>query len=260
MSLPIEQDDIYATLQYPVYFNIQPYVKHMTLSPFMLLHIITGSIAVIAGVLALIQKKGQKPHRLSGKVFVISMTIMALSGAYIAYLKPMMITLIAGFYTLHLVLTAYMVVKSPEKTCTQFDYYTPLSSCGLVCLSVYFGLQALNHENGTFQEFSHEPYFFFALLSAIVLIGDIRLLICKGLTHGHRLTRHVWRMCFALYLAIGSFFGQGAKALPETISQSVLIELPEPLILLIMTFWLLKTAIKSRKLVTIKNTCKTTSP
>lgn len=232
----------------------------MILSHFMLLHIITGSIAVIAGVLALIQRKGQSPHRLSGKFFVISMSIMALSGAYIAYLKPMMITLIAGFYTLHLVLTAYMIVKSPEKTCTQFDYYTPLSSGGLVCLSMYFGLQALNHENGTFQGFSHEPYAFFALLSAIALIGDIKLLICKGLTLGHRLARHIWRMCFALYLAIGSFFGQGAKILPEALSQSVLIEIPEPLILLIMIFWLLKTAIKSRKLITIKNTCKTTSP
>jgi len=225
----------------------------------MLLHIITGSIAVIAGLLALILKKGQKYHRLSGKVFVISMAIMALSGAYIAYIKPMMITLIAGVYTLHLVLTAYMVVKTPEKTCTQFDYYTPLSSCGLVCLSMYFGLQALNHENGTFQGFSHEPYFFFALLSAIALIGDIRLLICKGLTHGHRLARHIWRMCFALYLAIGSFFGQGAKALPETISQSVLIEAPEPLILLIMIFWLLKTAIKSRKFASTTTTSKSTT-
>ncbi|KAF7764449.1 hypothetical protein PCIT_b0453 [Pseudoalteromonas citrea] len=236
----------------------------MTLSPFMLLHIITGSIAVIAGLLALILKKGQKYHRLSGKVFVISMAIMALSGAYIAYLKPMMITLIAGFYTLHLVLTAYMVVKTPVKTHTQFDNYTPLSSCSLFCLSVYFGLQALNHASETFQGFSHEPYFFFALLSAIALIGDIRLLICKGLTHGHRLARHIWRMCFALYLAIGSFFGQGAKVLPETLSQSVLIEAPEPLILLAMIFWLLKTAMKSRKLASTittskSNTCKSTS-
>jgi uncharacterized membrane protein len=206
----------------------------------MLLHIIAGTIAVIAGALALTHKKGQQSHRLSGKIFVCTMAIMALSGAYIAILKPMMISLIAGFYTLHLVLTAYLVIKSPEQTCTQFDYFTPLLSCCLTCLSLHFGFEALNHNSGTFDGFSHEPYFFFALLSAVALIGDIRLLVFQGLKQNHRLARHIWRMCFALYLAVGSFFGQGGNALPENISQSVLIHLPEPFILLVMIFWLVQ--------------------
>ncbi|MBQ4848305.1 DUF2306 domain-containing protein [Pseudoalteromonas sp. MMG005] len=219
----------------------------MDMSPMMLIHIITGSIAVLSGVAALALKKGKKPHRNAGKIFVVSMTLMALTGGYIAYIKPMMITLIAGLFTLHLVLSAFLIVKSPPHAIKPLDYMLPFASAGLCVASAYFGYNALTSPIGHVDGFSHEPYFFFALLSLVALIGDIKLVINKGISNTQRMTRHIWRMSFALYIAIGSFFGQGAQALPDMITQTFLMHIPESLILLIMCFWLGKTWLNSRK-------------
>jgi hypothetical protein len=49
----------------------------------------------------------------------------------------------------------------------------------------------------------------FSLMASITLLaaaGDLRMLVRGGLFGAKRIARHLWRMCFGLFIASGSFF------------------------------------------------------
>ena len=59
---------------------------------------------------------------------------------------------------------------------------------------------------------------------------------------GPRLARHVWRMCFALFIAAGSFFSvreRVATILPEPLTTGPMRALPIVLLFGTMFYWLL---------------------
>jgi hypothetical protein len=58
---------------------------------------------------------------------------------------------------------------------------------------------------------------------------------------GRRLTRHLWRMCFALFIAAGSFFSiraRFARILPAPSTTGPMRALPIVLLFGVMFFWL----------------------
>jgi hypothetical protein len=58
---------------------------------------------------------------------------------------------------------------------------------------------------------------------------------------GPRLARHLWRMCFALFIAAGSFFSiraRVAKILPEPFTTAPMRALPILLLFGAMFYWL----------------------
>lgn len=206
----------------------------------LLVHIITGTIAIAAGITALFAKKGARLHRLSGKTFFVSMMIMASSGAIIAWFKPMMISVIAGVFTCYLVTTSLMAVKTPAGIKTKYDYYSAAVSFLIFIAGVFYGFEAMNAESGLKDGFSAEPYFFFAGLALISFGLDIKLLVQAGVKGKHRIARHLWRMCFALNIAVGSLLTQGGRALPQWMVESPLMAVAEDAILFIMLFWLIR--------------------
>jgi hypothetical protein len=77
-----------------------------------------------------------------------------------------------------------------------------------------------------------------ALLAAI---GDARIMRFGLPRGGPRLARHLWRMCFALFIAAGSFFSireRVAKILPEPFTTGPMRALPILLLFGTMFFWL----------------------
>ena len=71
-------------------------------------------------------------------------------------------------------------------------------------------------------------------------VGDLRVFWSGPLRGRPRLKRHLWRMCFALFIAAGSFFSS-ARALPSTsepfLSAPMRI-LPILLVFVAMFYWL----------------------
>jgi hypothetical protein len=83
--------------------------------------------------------------------------------------------------------------------------------------------------------------FFLATVMTLAAIGDIRVLRSGGLRGGPRLARHLWRMCFALFIAAGSFFSiqeRVAKVLPEPFTTGPMRALPILLLFGAMFYWL----------------------
>jgi uncharacterized membrane protein len=223
----------------------------MTYSPLLIVHICGGIAAILSGYLSLLVRKGSRLHRISGDVFVISMLFMAGGGAYIALVKSQPMNVLAGVFTFYLVTTAWLTVKRKANE-------TGLAERGLMLLAVaagagasFLGWRAAN----VLAKPGHAPaamYVVFASIALISVIGDSRMLIRGGVSGGQRLARHLWRMCFALFVAAGSFFlgmstdpvlrrnGLRATLFTEAVRQTHLPAVPVFLVLALMIFWLIR--------------------
>ena len=83
--------------------------------------------------------------------------------------------------------------------------------------------------------------FFIATVLILAAAGDVRVMRSGVPRGGPRLARHLWRMCFALFIAAGSFFSireRVAKILPEPFTTGPMRALPILLLFGAMFYWL----------------------
>jgi uncharacterized membrane protein len=201
------------------------------------LHIVTGSVALGAGAVALYALKGAKLHRKSGMIFVLTMLVMSVTGGVMAALKPEAISVIAGALTFYLVITALLTVRSPADGFPWIDISVTLLAIIIGIAGIYFGFEALSSSTGLKDGFPAQPYFIFGSVALMAAFLDIRMLVARRIYGQHRLVRHLWRMCFALLIAAASFFLGQAQVFPEAIRNLPLLAVPVLLVLIIMLFW-----------------------
>jgi hypothetical protein len=186
------------------------------------IHIAAGGLAVILGFVALAVRKGGAAHRRIGMAFVYSMLVMGISASVIAFRKdPNDGNVTAGLLTAYFVVTAFTAVRPPSSR-TWWLNIGALVVASLLSLRMFAGgviaWQAPRHMlNGV----PALMLFFLASVLALAAFGDIRV-IRSGPPKGRaRLARHLWRMCFAFFIAAGSFFSIRARVatiLPDAIN------------------------------------------
>ncbi len=205
------------------------------------IHIIMGTAAVLAGAAALITAKGSRRHRMVGNLFFVTMAIMALSGTWLALVLPMAISALAGIFTIYLVGTSWMAARRADGASSPLDYLALATALGVAVGGVSLGLEAQNSPDGLKDGLPAFPHFFFAGLGLIAAAGDLAMIVRRGIAGKQRIARHLWRMCFAYFIAAGSLFtGPGATVFSDEIRDTGLLSIPEPLILLVMLFWLVR--------------------
>jgi ATP adenylyltransferase/5',5'''-P-1,P-4-tetraphosphate phosphorylase II len=82
------------------------------------------------------------------------------------------------------------------------------------------------------------PFILFAVVALLASIGDLRMMRSGPLQGASRLARHLWRMCFALFIAALSFFIGQAKVIPAPYRNRGLLALPVLAVLVTMLYWL----------------------
>jgi uncharacterized membrane protein len=216
----------------------------MTYTPMLVVHIAGGLVAVLAGSMALVVRKGSRMHRRSGDVFVISMLLMASGGAYIAFMKSQPFNVFAGVFTFYLVSTAALVVMRKPKQNGRLEFAFLLVALATGITALVFGLQAPGK--------SGFGYFVFMTIALLCAAGDIRMLIRGGVAGVQRIVRHIWRMGFALFVAAGSLFlgtagdpvlrktGLRATIFTKEIRATHLPQVPVMIIVLLTIFWLIR--------------------
>ena len=205
------------------------------MSIFLILHISGGVVAILAGYVALFAAKGRQLHRGSGIVFVGAMVVMAglASGLYAA--KDEFGSAVGALLAVYLVVTALTTVRAhPEWV----DSATLLLGM-IIGVSGAIGVtQTLARGETTI---NGVPVFMPGLFVVIALgccASDIRYLR-EGAPRGSpRIRRHLWRMCFAMFIATGSFFLGQADELPVWLRSPALLVLPALGPLLVMPYWL----------------------
>lgn len=202
-------------------------------------HVMSGSLSVLAGFVALALPKGRPWHRRAGLAFVGSMLPLAASGTALAALKPMPISVIAGLTTLYFIASAWAAVRATRHRPWALALAT--SAWLLAATAALLGLQAPDDATGTA---AAGPFYFFAAVLGLAGMLDLRLAGHPTLACRHRQARHLWRMCFALFMAAGSLFtGPGARLFPLDWRQSAWMSLPELLVLAAMLGGLIRLAV-----------------
>ena len=204
------------------------------------LHIIAGGVALASGATALYSRKGGKPHRKSGTIFVWSMLTMSLSGATMAFMESDMLSVLAGLLTAYLVATALLTVRRPVRWA---GHVMMAIGFAIGAFGILMGLNATGNSAINPEAFPPAIFFVFGGIAAIAAALDLRMLLAGGVHGAHRIARHLWRMCFALLLATASFFLGQADVFPEPLRRIALLSLPVLMVLVSMLYWLLRTLV-----------------
>jgi len=217
------------------------------MSPIMIFHVVAGIVSVFFGATALLASKGSPLHRAAGNVFVFAMLAMATAGATIAFEKNQTITFLAGIFSCYLVATSWVTIRRDEPRTGAFEYTAMLVALLIGGAGILSGLEALNSDTGVKDGVSHAPYLVFGGLALLAAAFDLSVLIRRGISGAQRIARHLWRMCLGLYIAVGSLFtGPGAQVFPESIRGSVILSLPELVVMLLMLFWWVRVLLFAR--------------
>ena len=214
--------------------------RNATVSFNIIVHAVAGTLAVGAGVIALVVTKGSRLHRWAGRLFAVAMVVTAGTGAIDAWFIPQAINVIAGLFTIYLVATSYAaVVRSPPRA-DGFEVAAAIFALGIVIVSIRFGIEAQANPSVGKDGFGAEPYFFFAVVAFVALIGDIVAIWRRGGEGPHRIARHLWRMGFSLHIAAGSLLdGPGTRAFPEVLQGTLWLTGPVHLIAIAVLGWLI---------------------
>jgi hypothetical protein len=201
---------------------------------FLQIHIVAGALAMIFGAVALLALKGARLHRRSGRLFVFSMLTMGITASV---LGPMA----GGLMPAYFVVTALTTVR-PVTAWTRWVTVSALVVAVVLALgSMAKGFKAFGTPGGTLDGVPFFMLFFIGTVMAIAAAGDVRVMRSGPLRGGPRLARHLWRMCFALFIAAGSFFSieaRVAKLLPEPFTTPSMRVLPIALVFVAMSYWL----------------------
>ena len=212
----------------------------MQVSPLLVLHVSGGILGILSGGVAMIFRKGSRGHVLAGQVFVLAMLSMSGAGAYMAVMKSQTTNIIAGVLTFYLVATAWATARRKEGETGLFDWGALLAPLAAGTGMTVYGLEAMHSPTGLKDGYPPALYFIWASVALLSAAGDIRMLMRGGVFGAQRIVRHLWRMCFALFIASGSFFLGQQKVFPASWRGAKVWFVPAFLPLLLLIFWLFR--------------------
>jgi hypothetical protein len=225
----------------------------MAYSPVLLVHIAAGTLGLLAGTAAMIFRKGSRRHALAGRVFVVAMLTMASFAAYIAIGRHEPSNIGGGVFTFYLILTAWLTARRKDGETSRFDWVVLLIPLALGLLTWKNGIAIVRSGVDSPDGVPVGMSFFMGTVMLLAAAGDVHMLVGGGVAGAQRIARHLWRMCFGLFIAAGSFFlgpsnrplrllsaaGLGQHLSPALFSTGVYLTLTLlPLVLLV--YWLVR--------------------
>lgn len=209
-------------------------------SPTLLLHIGAGTLGMLSGFVAVFLLKGSRRHAIAGNVFVVSMLILSSTGVFLAVLKSQPGNILGGTVTFYLVATAWTTARRRTMETSILDWVALLIVLVVAAVEITFGLQAATSPTRLKYGYPSGPFFFLGSVATLAAIGDIRMLIHGGISGTQRIARHLWRMCFGLFIAAASIFLARQHIFPAVMRKTGLLLFLSFLPLLLMVFWLVR--------------------
>jgi hypothetical protein len=216
---------------------------NMSVSPLLAFHIAGGTVGVLSGFAAVSVRKGSRWHGILGNVFFVSILGMSAAGVYLALVKSQMGNVFGGTLTFYLVATAWVTARRKDGGAGVPSFIAMLVALGVGLVIVSFGVQAAR-SGGTRDGVPAGAYFFLGSIALLSMAGDARVLFQGGITGSRRISRHLWRMCFALFIASGSVFTARAQFFPAIMRRTGALMALTMLPLLLMIYWLIRMRIR----------------
>jgi len=197
----------------------------------LVVHIGGGSLGIISGAAALAFRKGSARHRAAGKVFFVSMLVSYTVATCVApFLNTGQRTnTTAGILALYLLLTGWTAARQRDSCAGAPEYLGVVAALLIICASLLF-VRTGAKDAGIF--------ILFAVVGAVAAAGDVNVILRGTISRVGRLSRHLWRMCFSLFIASGSFFLGQQRIMPHWIRGSPILTACALAPLAAMIFWI----------------------
>jgi hypothetical protein len=161
---------------------------------------------------------------------------MSVSAAYLA-IRIQDITVFGAVLTVYLAATGWRAATQRDGRTGSFEIGALLFALGLAAVELICALQAATSPTGRFMGYSPGPYLAVTVVATLAAAFDLKVIMRGGISGAARIARHLWRVCYALFIAAVSFLGQGLRP--------VLIAYPYILLLavvplLVMIYWLIR--------------------
>jgi len=225
----------------------------MAYSPILIVHICGGTLGLLSGTAAMSFRKGSPRHMLAGRIFVASMLTMGALAAYLAITRHQPNNIGGGILTFYLIGTAWLTARRKDGETSRLDWVALLIPLANGILSWMTGVKVLRSGHSSLDGVPVGMILFMGSVCLLAAAGDVRMLVRGGVFGAKRIARHLWRMCFGLFIAAGSFFFGGSNrplrllstvglgkylspALFNTTLYLVLTLLP----LILLVFWLVR--------------------
>ncbi len=214
---------------------------------FLILHILGGSIGLIAGTINLIQRKGGKRHRKVGKIFLYGMLAAGFSSLIMALMHPNYFLFIVGVFTLYLVGTGSRYIQLKQLTKNQkpatIDWILTLSMLLFGIVFLTWGIYLLVNDN-----MFGLVLIVFGLVGALMVRGDFRNYSGNPRLKIFWLTAHIPRMVGAYIAAVTALLVVNFEALSIQVPSYVVWLLPTALLVPFIVYWTRKTRKKHPQL------------
>jgi hypothetical protein len=181
-------------------------------------HFTAGLVAILSGAIALAVAKGSQLHKKTGLVFTWAMIGLGLTAAGIGIYENKPSQIFAGLLAAYMVFSAMTTVKPMPGIGRPFDIVLMIAALGYGVASLYGG--TIEWLDPTVEVVGRPRVVPPLVIGAVMLLagfGDFRAIRAGGLRGSRRLARHLWRMCFGLFIATGSFFLGQMKFIPEPV-------------------------------------------
>lgn len=194
-------------------------------------HIAGGSLAIVSGTIAVTVRKGSWLHARAGTWFVDSMIVLGVTATILALVEGQ--SGLGGILTCYFVATSWVTARRRDGATGTFEKIACAFACGLAAI------QAWGAASGAATTpVGPGPVYALAAVCLLAGLGDLAAILRKQLTPAQRISRHLWRMCFAFFIATGSFFVGQQDVMPAVMRGSAILYLIAFAPLAAVLFWL----------------------
>jgi hypothetical protein len=226
-----------------------PWWAHFGAAALLYLHIGGGALGMASGVVALATRKGGRLHRSAGAVFFASMLVTYAIGAGVApfLAEGQRPNFVAGIMALYLLVSGWMTVRRPAGRAGALELAGLVIAVAIAVLGALFMRMGAMSPTGTVDGSPPQAFILFTVAGALAACGELNVLLRRGISGVARIARHLWRMCFSLFIASGSFFLGQMQVQPAWMRDSALPYLLAFAPLGAMLFWLVAVRVTARQ-------------
>lgn len=216
------------------------------LTGLLVLHIVGGTVGLVAGLVAMIGRKGGPLHARAGTWFFSSMMLMAGSAAVLAAAEPDRLSLLSGVLTGYLVFTSWRTARRRQGRPEVADWAG--LGVAVLCFAAYVqgAAAATAAPGGELDGFPAPVFLAFGALAALGALTDLRVFLGPALAYRGRIARHLWRMCVAYFLAATSLFLGQQDDVFWFMAGSPVLFVPSIATLAFMAYWLVRNRLPRR--------------
>lgn len=199
------------------------------------IHIGGGMVALVSGAAAVTARKGGALHTLAGTWFFAAMLVLGVTASILEPFRSPPGSPIGGLMVCYFVATSWVAARRHDGTTGRFEIFAcavALGMAAIIAWGAFTGSATTPAGRG--------PVFALAAICLLAGLLDLNAILRARLTAAQRISRHLWRMCFAFFIATGSFFLGQQDVMPEFVRGSYMLFVLAFAPFGLMLFWLVR--------------------